>query len=78
MLTRSGRLRRIAVKIIDRRRAPADFVLKFLPRELEIYRQLAHPNIVRVYEFVEIHARIYVLMELAEGGDLLELIKVIP
>jgi serine kinase len=37
-----------AVKIIDRDKAPADFVSKFLPRELEIIRTLDHPNIVKV------------------------------
>lgn len=37
-----------AVKIIDRDRAPSDFVSKFLPRELDIIRNLDHPNIVKV------------------------------
>lgn len=37
-----------AVKIIDRDKAPADFVAKFLPRELDIIRALDHPNIVKV------------------------------
>ncbi len=37
-----------AVKIIDRDRAPSDFVSKFLPRELDIIRTLDHPNIVKV------------------------------
>lgn len=67
---------RIAAKIIDRRKAPADFVSKFLPRELEINLKLNHPNIVQVYEILEIQHRIYIFMELAEGGDLLDYIKV--
>jgi serine kinase len=37
-----------AVKIIDRNKAPSDFVSKFLPRELDIIRILDHPNIVKV------------------------------
>lgn len=37
-----------AVKIIDRDKAPTDFVAKFLPRELDIIRALDHPNIVKV------------------------------
>ena len=37
-----------AVKIIDRDKAPSDFVSKFLPRELDIIRTLDHSNIVKV------------------------------
>lgn len=73
---KNGRRRRIAAKIIDKRKAPPDFVSKFLPRELDVYIQLDHPNIIKVYDIFEIQHRIYIFMELAEGGDLLDLIKV--
>lgn len=76
MLTRNNEIRKIAAKIVDRRRAPGDFVNKFLPRELEMYRKLNHPNIVKIYDVLEIYTRIYVFMDLAERGDLLDLIKV--
>lgn len=49
---------------------------KFLPRELEMHIRLDHPNIIKVYDILEIQHRIYIIMELAEGGDLLDLIKV--
>ncbi len=68
--------KKIAAKIIDRRKAPDDFVNKFLPRELEIYLKINHPSIIKVYEIMEIYQRIYIFMELAEGGDLLDFIKV--
>jgi serine kinase len=67
---------RIAVKIIDRRKAPDDFVNKFLPRELDIYLKISHPNIIKIFEIMEISQRIFIFMELAEGGDLLDFIKV--
>ena len=44
-----------AVKIIDRDRAPTDFVTKFLPRELDIIRTLDHPNIIKVRMLLEIY-----------------------
>uniref|UniRef100_A0A670YHY7 non-specific serine/threonine protein kinase n=1 Tax=Pseudonaja textilis TaxID=8673 RepID=A0A670YHY7_PSETE len=44
----------LAIKMVDRRRAPRDFVEKFLPRELSILRGIRHPHIVRVYEFIEV------------------------
>ena len=37
-----------AIKCIDKRNAPEDFVKKFLPRELEILPRLNHSNIVKV------------------------------
>ena len=37
-----------AIKCIDKRNAPEDFVKKFLPRELEILPRLNHQNIVKV------------------------------
>lgn len=67
--------RRIATKIIDRNKAPDDFLKKFLPRELDIYLKLDHPNIVKIYEIIEIMHRVYIFMELAEGGDLLDFIR---
>ena len=67
---------RLAVKIINRARAPEDFLLKFLPRELEISVKLKHENIIQTYEIYDIYPRIYIIMEYAENGDLLDLIKV--
>jgi serine kinase len=67
---------KMAVKIIDRRKAPADFLNRFLPRELDIYFKLRHPNIVKVEEIIEISHRVFIFMEIAEGGDLLDHIKV--
>ena len=49
---------------------------KFLPRELEIYLKLDHPNIIKVHEILEIMHKVYIFMELAEGGDLLDFIRV--
>jgi serine kinase len=66
----------MAVKIIDRRKAPPDFLNRFLPRELDIYFKLKHTNIIRVQEIIQISHRVFIFMELAEGGDLLDYIKV--
>ncbi|NP_001180397.2 testis-specific serine/threonine-protein kinase 1 [Macaca thibetana thibetana] len=66
----------VAIKIIDRKKAPADFLEKFLPREIEILAMLNHCSIIKTYEIFETsHGKVYIVMELAVQGDLLELIK---
>ncbi|EOA96997.1 Testis-specific serine/threonine-protein kinase 6, partial [Anas platyrhynchos] len=66
----------LAVKVVDRRRAPpAFFVYKFLPRELSILRRIRHPNIVRIFELIEVcNGKLYIVME-AAATDLLELVQ---
>ncbi|XP_022089018.1 testis-specific serine/threonine-protein kinase 1-like [Acanthaster planci] len=64
-----------AIKVINKRKAPKDFLQRFLPRELEILKTIKHPNIIRCYEIVEIGTKVYISMELAGHGDLLEYIK---
>ncbi|KAK6467450.1 testis-specific serine/threonine-protein kinase 6 [Huso huso] len=66
---------KVAIKIVDRRRAPPDFVTKFLPRELAILKGLRHPHIVQVYEFIEVcNGKLYIVMEVAET-DLLQRVQ---
>lgn len=65
----------VAVKIIDRKSAPADFQEKFLPRELETWPGLKHPNIVKMLHcFTESH-RVYMVLEYVECGDALRFIQ---
>ncbi|NXE45668.1 TSSK6 kinase, partial [Casuarius casuarius] len=65
----------LAIKVVDRRRAPPDFVHKFLPRELSILRMIRHPNIVRVFELIEVcNGKLYIVME-AASTNLLQLVQ---
>ncbi|XP_036384704.1 testis-specific serine/threonine-protein kinase 6 [Megalops cyprinoides] len=66
----------VAIKIINRKRASANFLEKFLPRELEILPSLNHPHIVKTFEIFEtLEGKVYVIMELGVQGNLLEFIK---
>lgn len=67
--------RQVAIKIILKKKAPQDYISKFLPREISIMKQLSHPNIIGLHEAIETSSRIYLIMDMADGGDLLEYIK---
>lgn len=64
----------VAVKIISKYLTPKDYLLNFLPRELEVVRGLQHPNLIRFYQSIETTHRVFIIMEYAENGSLLELI----
>ena len=66
---------KVALKIINKKTAPADFKEKFLPRELAIIETLDHPNIIRRYESFEINNKVYICLEWAGHGDLLQHIR---
>lgn len=72
----SARLKmNVAVKIINKHKAPKDFLDNFLPRELDILPCLNHKNIVKTYEIFETSAgKVYMVMELGVQGNLLEFI----
>ena len=60
----------VAVKIIDRSKASSRFLNHFLPRELAIARRLEHPNLARTLDTLTVLNKTYVVMELAEDGDM--------
>lgn len=70
-----GQARRMACKIISKRRASEEFVTKFLPRELSILQHIRHPNIIQVFDIFESTDHVYIFMNYCEKGDLLEYIK---
>jgi len=65
----------VAVKVVDRHKAPKDFQTKFLPRELDIWPGLRHPNIIKVFDAFDDGRRVYMILEYAENGDVLRYIQ---
>lgn len=54
----------------------SDYRLKFLPRELYTLKRLKHPHLIKIYDIFSIAKTwLVIFMELADGGDLLDLLK---
>nr|CAD7461702.1 unnamed protein product [Timema tahoe] len=43
----------VAVKIVSKFQAPADYLKKFLPREIEVVKGLKHQNLIRFLQAIE-------------------------
>jgi serine/threonine protein kinase len=66
-----------ACKVIDKRKLNIeidnkDMLLEQLRKEIEILQHLQHPNIVRFEDVIETADKIFVVMELIQGGELFE------
>ncbi|GMU51629.1 MAG: hypothetical protein AMXMBFR33_07750 [Candidatus Xenobia bacterium] len=60
----------VALKVLHENASNSlDFRSRFL-REVELYRQLSHPHIVRMYDWGEEGGLVYLVLELVEGGSL--------
>ena len=50
--------KRVAVKIVNQKKAPDDFRKKFLPREIDILKQINHPNIIKLHEVFNVGSKV--------------------
>jgi calcium-dependent protein kinase len=46
--------------------------MEMLKNEIEILKDLDHPNIVKMYEFLEDEKRYYIVTEICKGGELFD------
>lgn len=61
----------VAVKIINKTNL-SDDSLKKLWREVKIMKMLDHPNIVKLFEVIETHDVLYLVLEYASGGEVFD------
>lgn len=50
--------KKVAIKIINQRRAPKDFRERFLPRELDILHTIRHNNLVNMFEIFRMSGKV--------------------
>nr|XP_012234101.1 PREDICTED: testis-specific serine/threonine-protein kinase 3-like [Linepithema humile]XP_012234102.1 PREDICTED: testis-specific serine/threonine-protein kinase 3-like [Linepithema humile] len=65
----------VAVKIVSKFQAPGEYLTKFLPREIEVVKGLKHPHLIRFLQAIETTHRVYIIMEYAQNGSLLDVIR---
>lgn len=66
---------KVALKIINKKTAPKDFLEKFLPREIEVMKKIKHPNLIRLFDLFQISSKLYFVLEWAGHGDLLQYVR---
>lgn len=68
--------REFAVKIVDKRVLEDDLPSNLdIRREMSILRALSHPNIMHLHEVMVSKSRVYLVMDLARGGDFFKMIS---
>lgn len=61
------------MKIINKKKIPFNEKEYFL-REIKILKKLDHPNILKLYEFLEDDEHYYLITEFCEGKELFDVI----
>uniref|UniRef100_A0A1I8IJQ4 Protein kinase domain-containing protein n=1 Tax=Macrostomum lignano TaxID=282301 RepID=A0A1I8IJQ4_9PLAT len=77
----TGTCHRYAMKIISKKgmSLPTGLTTDMsIRREVSILQQLNHPNIVRIERFFDSNDRVFLILELAEGGELFDRITSQP
>jgi hypothetical protein len=62
--------REVALKELPVRLSNDDFAAARFRQEARVLAKMNHPNIVQVYDFIEHHKRMWMAIELVEGGNL--------
>ena len=65
---------KVAIKIINETKLPKEEKLNFL-REIEILKELKHPNIIRIFSHINKEKQIYIITEYIKGIELFQYIS---
>ncbi|KAI7812134.1 SNF related kinase b [Triplophysa rosa] len=63
----------VAVKVIDKTKLD-DMATGHLLQEVRCMKLVQHPNVVRLYEVIDTQTKLYLILELGDGGDMFDYI----
>ncbi|TRY88004.1 hypothetical protein DNTS_007027 [Danionella cerebrum] len=63
----------VAVKVIDKTKLD-DLATGHLLQEVRCMKLVQHPNVVRLYEVIDTQTKLYLILELGDGGDMYDYI----
>ena len=64
---------RVAVKVIDKTKLDAATRVQMM-QEIRLMKLVQHPHVVRLYEVIDTQTKLYLVLELADGGDMYDYI----
>ena len=64
---------KVAVKVIDKTKLD-EVARSHLFQEVRCMKLVQHPNVVRLYEVIDTQTKLYLILELGDGGDLYDYI----
>ncbi|KAF4667445.1 hypothetical protein FOL47_003576 [Perkinsus chesapeaki] len=65
---------KVAIKILEKEKIVDISDVERVSREIKILKLIRHPHIVQLYEIIETHRQLYLIMEYAPGGELFDYI----
>ncbi len=66
---------KVAVKTFEKSKLTEAHARKRVSREIRILKALSHPNIIKLYEVVDVPLRKYLIMQYSSGGDLCRYVR---
>jgi len=64
---------KVAVKVIDKMKLDQATRMQML-QEVRLMKLVQHPNVVRLYEVIDTQTKLYLVLELGDGGDMYDYI----
>ena len=71
----AGFRRKVAIKILNRKKIKQQGVLEKVRREIKTLRKFNHPHIIKHFEFIDTPSDIFIVLEYAANGELYDYIS---